>query len=209
MWLDNTRVYLIGEDGASPGTETIYLLDTSKDAPQKLTDLQRIATVTVPPCGDFDKSPDGTQLLLSHCSLNQKGHPTTPSTITIQPATGGPAHNITKSRDLAIFEIRVISSTTLLLLVQNDTDATLNGLWKMTIDGTHLTRLTSDNKGIGDDWFARTMAPRSNVSRDGTMYSFQQEQGPVGILVFGSLAGGMPQPVEEAGNQDVIGWTTM
>ncbi|HET8852705.1 MAG TPA: hypothetical protein VFN02_09265, partial [Ktedonobacteraceae bacterium] len=172
-------------------------------------DLQRIATVTVPPCGDFDKSLDGTQLLLSHCSLNQKGHPTTPSTITIQPATGDPAHVIYKSRDLAIFEMRVISSTTLLLLVQNDTITSLNGLWKMNIDGTNLTRLTSDNKLIGDDWFAHTMSPWSNVSRDGTLYSFQQEQGPVEVLVFGSLAGGILEPVEGVGNQDVIGWTTM
>ena len=209
MWLDNTKVYLTDEDGASPGTENIYLLDTSKDAPQKLTDLQRVATATVPPCGDFDKSLDGTQLLLSHCSLNQKGHPTTPSTITIQPTRGDPAHVIYKSRDLAIFEMRVISSTTLLLLVQNDTDTTLNGLWKMNIDGTNLTRLTSDNKLIGDDWFAHTMTPWSNVSRDGTLYSFQQEQGPVEVLVFGSLAGGILKPVEDAGNQDVIGWTTM
>jgi hypothetical protein len=209
MWLDNTKVYLTDEDGASPGTENIYLLDTGKDAPQKLTDLQRIATVTVPPCGDFEKSLDGTQLLLSHCSLNQKGHPTTPSTITIQPATGDPVHVIYKSRDLAIFEMRVISSTTLLLLVQNDTDTTLNGLWKMNIDGTNLTRLASDNKLIGDDWFAHVMTPWSNVSRDGSLYSFQQEQGPVEVLVFGSLAGGILQPVEDAGNQDVIGWTTM
>ena len=209
MWLDNTKVYLTDEDGASPGTENIYLLDTSKDAPQKLTDLQHVATATVPPCGDFDKSLDGTQLLLSHCSLNQKGHPTTPSTITIQPAMGDPAHVFYKSRDLAIFEMRVISSTTLLLLVQNDTDTTLNGLWKMNIDGTNLTRLTSDNKLIGDDWFAHTMTSWSNVSRDGTLYSFQQEQGPVEVLVFGSLAGGILKPVEDAGNQDVIGWTTM
>ncbi len=209
MWLDNTKVYLTDEDGPSPGTENIYLLDTSKDAPQKLTDLQRVATATVPPCGDFDKSLDGTQLLLSHCSLNQKGHPTAPSTITIQPARGDPAHVIYNSRDLAISEIRVISSTTLLLLVQNDTDTTLNGLWKMKIDGTNLTRLTSDNKLIGDDWFAHTMTPWSNVSRDGTLYSFQQEQGPVEVLVFGSLAGGILKPVEDAGNQDVIGWTRM
>ena len=148
-------------------------------------------------------------MLLSHCSLNQKGRPTTPSTITIQPATGDPVHVIYKSRDLAIFEMRVISSTTPLLLVQNDTDTTLNGLWKMNIDGTNLTRLTSDNKLIGDDWFAHTMTPWSNVSRDGTLYSFQQEQGPVEVLVFGSLAGGILKPVEDAGNQDVIGWTAM
>ncbi len=169
LWLDNTHVYF-QDFTATPQPTKIYLLDTSKAAPQQRTGLERIGTIQA--FGSFEKSMDGTQLLLSQCSLTQQGYPSGPSTITTRSAAGGLPHTIYKSRTFAITDIRMISPTTLLLIVANGSSkAKDNGLWKVHLDGTGLTRLTTDSQSVYNDGFATSRFPWTNVSRDGTFYS--------------------------------------
>ncbi len=100
---------------------------------------------------------------------------------------------------------KVSSPTTLLLLIQNvNTDSSHNGLWKVNIDGTGLTRLISNtvllsgtaNEEIGFiSSFTWAMdLPWANASRDGTYYSLEvyNRSGGPNRLLIGPMNGGAP-----------------
>ena len=110
---------------------------------------------------------------------------------------------------LAIVTVRVISSTMLLLLIRNLTgDRSHNGVWRMKLDGTGLTRLA--------DQFSRlnlmSQSLWSNVSRDGSLYALDSSNGTTQSLLIGSLAGTSSSAFATfsgAGNVNIVGWTTM
>lgn len=209
-WLDNTRVYLTdAQSSLQPGT--IYLLDTGLGPNQHLSDLKMILRGN---CLDFNGSHDSTALYVaqftcgatsSSGSIPQQG----PSSISVQPATGGPTRTIFTNPTLAVTRIRAISNMTLLLLIanysQNNTiDTSHNGLWKINIDGTGLARLTSDGSSFSTtDIF---------VSRHGSMYAlggFSFTPTYRNLLRYGSLNGGPSSTVVlDLTDALVIGWAT-
>lgn len=217
-WLDNTHLYLTNSSFDTSPANTIYLLDTSKGAGQHISDL---VTVLQGPFGDFDRSPDGTQLVIDHGGCGMASC-TPPSSVTVLSATGSPERTIYNSTQFDVVAVRAIGQRTLLLLIRNDQaggtiDRSHNGLWKINTDGTGLTRLTSDSAKQWSYLNSSSFAPWSNVSRDGGSYVLQtstiQVEPATMTLLFGSLNGGTPTAFASTSSDQttlaIAGWTTM
>jgi hypothetical protein len=210
-WLDNTRLYLYRQSVETPPLNLFLLdVDTAK--------VQPVLPSSV--CGDFDSSIDGTQLFTttSPCALPMTGGP---SKITIQPATGGETQTIYSAPTYEITALRVASRTSLLFVIKNvpgvgKVDFSQNGLWKVNIDGTGLTRLTSDTADQTTLFNPFTQFIWSTVSRDKAFYAGERRSGSPPLyeyaLEVGSLSGGTPTvfaPPTEETQLALVGWTTM
>lgn len=215
-WLDNSHVYLVGiVPNSDAPAQDIYLLDLTKGANQHSSDLQKVVTMSLA-CGSFDTDYDSTQLITDTCSSTGLGPgvATGPSAVAIQLATGGTPHTLLTDSAKAIVTIRAISKTTLLAMVENsDANKTQNGLWKMNIDGSGLTRLSVDT-GSTQALCPFTQYAWSNVSRDGNMYALQSYDPSTQTygMYYGQLSGGAP--TQFAGISDgtqlyLAGWTTL
>ncbi len=222
-WLDDTHLYLAG---LVVGTETpplnLYLLDINT------AKIQQILTSPAL-CGDFDRSIDGRNLFTSECQfvMPMAGGP---SSIRVQPATGGPAKTIYTTLSYAITSLRVASNTSLLFVIHNtgvsSIDTSHNGLWKVNTDGSGLTRLTREaaDEATG---FPLTRTPWSAVSRDGRSYAVQvytyaisstETISPLisSSLLIGSMSGGQPvafttltRNTRTIDTLDIVGFTMM
>jgi hypothetical protein len=216
-WFDNTKV-LLGDYGVTIGGKAYspLLLDISKGLPQQANNLHKFVNDYY--CGDFTRGTDGTSVLIVQCTEKIQGDVTGPSTLTLQPIAGGATRTILTDKTMGIIGIRPISSTALLLLVKNQNgDTSKNGLWKVNIDGTHLTRLFATTQNSTTEQLGDPGSIWSTVSHDGSMYSLQQDDAtnqPVKTtLLFGSLNGGAPTAfaslTEDQGTLNMIGWATM
>ncbi len=218
-WLDNTHVYMTGfvaNSDAPP--QNVYLLDTGKGAHQQVSNLQQVVKVSGF-CFSFDSSIDNKNLFLSQCnsSLSSPGGGIalqSPSSISTQPATGGGSQkSIFSNSTLAVTTLRVISSTTMLLIIGNTSGNTShNGLYKIHTDGSGLTPLTTNGSGQTSSLNPFTQYTWSNLSRDGSTYALKltSNQGANQALLIGSLSGGSPSTIASfngTGNVNVVGWT--
>jgi serine/threonine protein kinase len=212
-WLDNSHVYLVGvAPNSDAPPQNIYLLDIQKGANQHGSDLQRIATTSLN-CTNFDTSYDVKQLFISQCSQNGIGPTTGPSTISVQPATGGTAQNIYNSPTQAISTVRGVSPTMLFFMVKNDQGNTSqNGLWRINPDGTGATQLTQDPHNL-QSLCPFTQYAWSNLSRDGNLYALQSYDPSTQTygMYYGSINGGAPIQFANISNVGLFlaGWTTM
>lgn len=213
-WLDNTRLYMTPYVPSEPLPLDLSLLDITSAKVQQV--LNSPAT-----CGDFDSSIDSTQLFTSECVFRM---PVTegPSSIKVQPATGGSATTIYTTPTYGITTLRVASHNTLLFVIYNtgvgSVDTSHNGLWKLNTDGTGLTRLTTQPAGETTFFNFYTQYFWSTVSRDGTFYAVQvinytsSTDRPISILIA-PMSGGTPftlaKGTTNTGTVDIAGWTTM
>ncbi|MBE3560003.1 MAG: hypothetical protein IMW89_12360 [Ktedonobacteraceae bacterium] len=208
-WLDNTRLYLSGliRGSETPPLLHLYLFDSNSGALQQV-----LSSPTL--CGDFDSSIDGTRLFTSECQFAIPEH-TGPSSIRVQPATGGTSQTIYQTPAYAITTLRVASRTTLLFAIENtgvaNVDSSHNGLWKINTDGAGLTRLTTSK---ADEMLMFNLYSRytwSTVSRDGTTYAVQVRTitpaRQIFALLIGSMNGGTPTIV--SADAMLAGWTAM
>ena len=219
-WLDATRLYVLTQPLDQPA-DTLSILDTTKGSNQDSSNLEQVFHSQAGFCWDNDSSHDGTSLFTSQCT---GGDPRTgitqgPSTITVEPATGGSQHTIYKSSTLAITNMRLITNNTLFYRVGNTSgDTGKNGLWKINTDGTGNTFLTSisaggPNSSLSLNQFTRY--PWSNFSRDSSMYALErvtaQNGNVMDTLFFGSLNGGSPTTFASISGTvlTLVGWTTM
>ncbi|HXX78843.1 MAG TPA: hypothetical protein VEI53_10145 [Ktedonobacteraceae bacterium] len=230
-WLDNTRLYVSGPEVDAP-PQALYILDTTKGAHQNLNNLQKVfdATGVSQPinfCWNADSNYNGSSLFTSQCSTSPNpnrpgiGSQSGPSTISMQPATGGRSQKIFTTQTIAITAVRSINQNTLLLLANNNgsgtsVDTSQNGLWKVNTNGSGLTRLSTSGGGVsaGPTLLCQfTQYPWSNVSRDGGMFAVQQNSadGQTQSLLYGSMNGGTPTTFASiSGTQlSIVGWTTM
>jgi hypothetical protein len=215
-WLDDTHLYLTssmptGPNGAPP--QSLYVLDAAKGANQQVGDLIKVFDCSGF-CMSFDSSFDNAKLFISTRHVGVNGTQQGPSSIISEPALGGTQTTVYSSQTLAITTVRVISQTTMLLLIENSTgDTSHNGLWKMNLDGTELTRLTTDGAGQISYLNITSQYPWSNVSRDGTMYAMNGWVGTSLALLIGSLEGTSPSAFATVpnggGSLAIVGWTTM
>lgn len=219
-WLDTTRLYL-HNPGVDAPANRIFILDTGKGANQTPGDL--ISVFQVSPNGpyayvNFDSSYDGETLFVCQYA-NQRGSSggtAPPSAISTLPATGGVSHAIYTSSTLAISTIRVINRNSLFLLIENLAigATSQNGLWKLNVGGSGLTRLATLDKGTESLFNQTSQFPWSNFSRDSSFYAvwITTSQG-LDSLIVGSLHGGSPTTFEsaDAGTTQIsiVGWTTM
>ena len=231
-WLDNTRLYVNGPEVDAP-PQALYILDITKGVHQNPNNLQMAfdATSVARPtnfCWNADSNFNGTNLFTSQCTTTSNpngpgiGSQIGPSSINIQPATGGAQQKIFTSQTMAITAVRSINQNTLLLLINNNSfgtnvDTSQNGLWKVNTNGSGLIRLTTSGAGVsgGPTLMCQfTQYPWSNVSRDGNMFAIQQNSanGQTQSLLFGSLSGGTSNTFASiaGGTQlSIVGWTTM
>ena len=212
-WLDDTHLYIQSSRGPGGGAPLrgFYVLDTAKGADQQVSDLIQVFDFSGS-CLSFDSSVDKAKLFVSTCHTAANGIPG-PSTIIAEPALGGPQTTVYTTPTLAITTVRVISRTTMLLLIQNFSgDTSHNGLWKMNLDGTELTRLTADG-AFQSSWLnLMSQYPWSNISRDGSRYALKIGSAQTQSLLIGSLGGTSPSSfatVSGVENVDIVGWTTM
>ena len=215
VWLDDTHLYMTSYVTDSDGPpQSLYALDTAKGAQQQVSDLLKVFDYS----GwglSFASSVDHSTLFVSTCHAYFGDGPISfqqgPSTIIAEPALGGPRTTVYTNPTQAIATVRVISRTTLLLIGNSSGDTSHNGVWKMKLDGTGLTRLA--------DQFARlnlmSQSPWSNVSRDGRLYALDSGNGNnhTQSLLIGSLAGTSASTFatvsDTVGNVAIVGWTTM
>ena len=220
VWLDTTHLYMVA---CAPGqgpfgliNQYLYLLDITNASVQQFP-------ITSALCRDFDPSVDGTRLFTSTCQfVFGQGPPSYkgPSSILVQPATGGPAQTIYSSPSYAIRALRVASRSTFLIVINNtgggSIDTSRNGMWKMNTDGTGLTRLTSTVADENTLFNASTQSPWSNVSRDGEIYAVKvikniSQSSSTSSLLVGPMNGGASVTVatltDTAGSVEIVGWT--
>ncbi len=219
-WLDNTHIYLASfVNGSREPQGSLYALDTAKGAHQQVSDLSKVFDYSGY-CLSFDSSVDNAKLFVSTCHATQgiAMSPTLqgPSTILAEPALGGPQTTVYTNATLAITMVCVISRTTMLLLIQNlSGDTSHNGLWKMNLDGTGLTRLTTAGTGQMSSLNGTSQFPWSNISRDGSMYALKisSNNDTTASLLMGSLGGTSPSTFvtvsRTVGFVIIVGWTTM
>jgi hypothetical protein len=200
-WLDNTRFYLkrIDRRDTLPERPGLFLLDTLTGNVSHILD-------TTTYCGDYDSSIDGKYLFLSICTFQSptlKG----PSSIRVLPAEGGKANTIYRSTTYSIVSLRVVSRHTLLFIIHNTgtshVDHSHDGLWKINIDGTGLTRLASNGISEFSGFNSYTQYVWSTISRDGKTYVMKSEH----AFLIGSVDGGEPFAV--SGDVNLVGWTTL
>ncbi|MBE3560535.1 MAG: serine/threonine protein kinase, partial [Ktedonobacteraceae bacterium] len=136
-----------------------------------------------------------------------------PSTLSVQPAAGGTPKNIYTNPLRAVTTVRVVTPTTLLLLIENRTgDMKENGLWRIESDGSHLQKLAAD-PGNSFSLSPFTQYDWSNVSRDNSMYVLRSHDPATGMssLSSGSMSrGGLNSFAEvKTGDLFFVGWTAL
>jgi len=232
-WLDNTRVYLVGvPNPATPlPVRSLYLLDTKLGPNQPISNLHQVISPTQPQyCWSYDNAYTTTKLVTSQCTVTfpagstKSGIQQGPSMINTQPTTGGSSQNLYNIQNLAVAEVRLLGSISLLLTVENhnygsaiSVNSSQNGLWKMNTDGTGLTRLTTVSENQESNLNRFSQYPWSNISTNGTLYAVQVtdlvSKTPKTTLFFGPVSGGNPTSFAfantYAGTVEVAGWTTM
>jgi eukaryotic-like serine/threonine-protein kinase len=210
-WSTPNQVYMQGyalnaSDSVPP--HDVYVLNTSKRS------VRHVASIAG---YDWDLSltPDGKYLLLGQgAALPPQGQPQPPSLISEQAAYGGRLQVIYASHVYAVTQIQAISAKTLLFVLGGRfASGARNGLWKINMDGSGLTQLTSAGKLLSDQhtlW--------SDISRDGRMYavasynSTANDDTGQSIVLYGSLNGGNTTVVDmtDVGNNpEIVGWTTL
>jgi hypothetical protein len=219
-WLNATRLYVLTQPLDQPA-DTLSILDITTGSDQDSSNLQQVFHSQAGFCWDNDSSYDGSSLFTSQCTGGDPRGGVTqgPSTITVEPATGGSPRTIYSSSTLAITNIRSITNNTLFYRVGNTTgDTSKNGLWKINTDGMGNTFLTSvsaggPNSSLGLNQFTRY--PWSNFSRDNRIYALErvtaQNGNVTNTLFFGSLNGGSPTTFASISGTTLalVGWTTM
>lgn len=224
-WLNSSQVVVVSAD-SNISPQNIYVL-TLPGSPDRSAQISQVMQKITPGCTDFDtnfdqNSLDSTKLFVSQCT-NQNpvdadlSQPENPSLITIVPKTGGLGQPAFNSRTLAITAIRSISRNRLLALVENATDTSQNGLWKITIDARGVatgnpTRLSQDaNHTQSLCQFSQSYW--ANESLNGEMYALQAHNtlNDTYSLLYSSLDGGSPvQVVQTTGIQiSLVGWIQM
>lgn len=231
IWETDFNLYLLrSSNSGNPGTQS-SLVEFSFDSGASLpaSDSAFLATPQVPsfgPCSDLDFSTDLRTIFTSQCKgsadffcsgcLPTEG-PSTIDAINFDTTSPKPVPIFTSST-MAIIQLRAITSSTLLFMVENtDQYSAENGLWKMNTDGTGLQRLFLTTQlllfggGPGYPW--------DTVSRDGSMYALKttsaQAEGEDKLFI-GSLNGGRPMtiaqdgvgPVGQIAMLYIAGWTT-
>lgn len=216
-WLDNTHLYLTPYSAiGGPSPLEVSLLDISTGKVQQVLASPALY-------GDFDSSIDGTQVYSQVYSIEYViGEPVMkgPSSIRVQPATGGPARVIYSTPTDVIRALRVVSRTSLLFVIHNtgvNVDSSHNGLWKINTDGTGLSRLTTETAEEETTFNHYTQYIWSTVSPDGKSYAVQiskytsSSPGTISLLI-GSMNGGSPIAIATQPYTDqvpLVGWTSM
>ncbi len=228
-WIDNARLYMREFISALDNpTRGLYLLDTAKGMQQTARNLLLVANSPTSSYNGIAVSPNGKNLFLSKCSCAFQGG-SGPSSITVQPTSGGTPQTMYTNPTAAILGIYMLSDKRLLLLVESYTessnvsvDKSQNGLWTINTDGTGLKRISTQKETEYIFLNDSMQYPWANISRDGSNYvalvrTCAGSGSCTNTLVIGSMSGNTSTAtvtIETAPNVldepwKVLGWTTM
>src|SRR5258708_9420933 len=121
-WLDATHLYLITQPLDQPA-DTLSILDITRGSDQDSNALQQVFMVSPSQsafCWDSDSSYNGSSLVISAC---KSSHPRAgnnvqgPSSLVVEPATGGLQPSILNIPKMAITHVRTITKNKFLLVV--------------------------------------------------------------------------------------------
>ena len=217
-WLDLTHVFVTFQLPDAP-PQSVLILDITKGPNQNYQNLPVAfdASGSTPFCWDFDSSFDGKTLYTSQCnaipSSSGPGQYTYqgPSVIAGRSPTNPLAYSyLYVSQSLAFSSVRAVTSSTLLFtVINNNSNTSQNGLWRVGTDGSHPAHLTPSGQLNSFSQF-----PWSNVSRDSSKYALliiSCSSNNTYTLEYGSLSGGTPTVFASITNVQlaVVGWTTM
>ncbi len=216
-WLDETHVLLTANalDTDAP-PQNIYVLDIDQGSQQAFAQITHVWDSSISPnCWDFDSSYDGSMLYIADCATGNPGQ----STIIKQFANGNSPNPILQSSTLCITTVRVIDaqSAHLLLLAEDYApgvagDPQHDGVYLLTTSNNSLLRLTSTAAGTYSSLNGTSQYFWSNVSRDGSMYTFlnTRQASNEYTLAYGQLSGGTPTVFADKTNAALalVGWTT-
>jgi hypothetical protein len=227
-WLDDTRLYLDGPTVDSPSM-AFYLLDLGRGLHQSQNDLLTVFQASdTNPCWDAASSYDRTQVFVSTCTYANTGNTPGPGWDTLEgpgslgvtSATGGSLQSIYTNPTLGLASVRAVTSTTLLVLVNNyaangSADTSQNGLWALGTNGSNFTRLVTQEANQRDMLNTFAQDPWANGSPDGQFYALTVYGNATSStsLVFGRLSGGVPRSLATASNGGsfpslaLVGWT--
>ncbi|HLZ56112.1 MAG TPA: hypothetical protein VKR06_04125, partial [Ktedonosporobacter sp.] len=196
-WLDATRLYVERLNGIPE----LSLLDISKGQNQQPGNFIHIASINTP-CGAFEPAANATQLYTTSCTqvtLNncQGGNGLQgPSTISVQPATGGKATTVYNSPSHAIFTLHVVNQQTILFYIDNSAgDLSQNGLWKINTNGSGLTRLTTEPGLRCFDPYPQYGPQIASNSQSYAQLTSDFTSGPSQAIQVGSISGGTPTTI--------------
>ncbi len=201
-WRDNTSLYAtytaIGLAHARDRQKVYLIPDVTQNSTLQQISLPQIADGSGDMAYDFDFSPDNTQVLASDCQSHAGVGPdsyTSPCTIEITPSTGGTPHVIHTSQHIIAYA-RFITNATIWFDVDDSPDTGSNGLWKMNVDGSGLTRLST----VGASFENLSYSSSMHRSPDNTMFAIQGNS-----ISIGSMNGGNTTTV--ASSAELVGWT--
>ena len=212
-WATNSSVYLLGGEIASPSPppQLVLLRDITKDVSQQGNNVQ---PVLVSPeknnCQDVDVTTDNRHIM---CSVYTQFGPVGPSSIMLQPATGGAFHTIYSNPTGGTLNARALANSSIIIFTlyrANEPPA----LFKVNSDGSGLSQLMAGATTQTLLNLAASYLPWSNASRDSTLYALQLYDLTASkeTLVYGHMSGGAPVAFASstAGNGlNIVGWTEL
>jgi hypothetical protein len=201
MWLNSTQLYLWRLPIAQ---SALFLFNTQNGPNQTESTLTNVTGFLT----RFDVSLDRTKLFTGVCQVCGQGIFIGPSTISVQPATSN-TQKIIYTTTGAIQDLLAAPNNTLLFSIHSfslspdrPADTSKDGIWKMHVDGSGLTRLSNQGGFAIDN--------HQDISNDGKWYLLSSGSS----LLFASLDGGAPVQFASVTNTSSIslvaaGWITM
>ena len=228
-WLDNSRLYLRGPTVDGPSM-ALYLLDASRGPNQSQSDLLIVFDASnTNLCWDSASSADRTQVFISQCTYANTGNnpgpgwdtQEGPGSLGVESASGGTLQSLYTNPTLGLADVRAVTATTLLVLVNNysangSADTSQNGIWALSTSGSGFTRLVTQEANQQDKLNQFSQDPWANGSRDGQFYAvdvYNPATASDSMILFGKLSGGTPKSVATAPNGGpisslaLVGWT--
>jgi hypothetical protein len=212
-WATNSSVYLLGKLIAtpSPPPQLVLLRDITKDVSQQGSNVQPImVTPEANNCQDIDVTADNQHIM---CSVYTQFGPAGPSSILLQPATGGAFHTTYRNLEGGSLNARALSNPSIIIFTlyrANQPPA----LFKINSDGSGLSQLMAGSTTQTLLNLAASYLPWSNASRDSTLYALQLYDLSTSkeTLVYGHMSGGAPVEFASSTNGnglDIVGWTVL
>lgn len=210
-WATNSSVYLLGGVVAtpSPSPQLLLLRDITKDVSQQGSNVQPVmATPEANNCQDVDVTSDNRHII---CSVYTQFGPVGPSSVLLQPTTGGAFHAIYRNPAGGSLNARALSNPSVVIFTLYRASQP-PALFKVNSDGSGLSQLMAGSTTQTLLNLAASYLPWSNASRDSTLYALQLYDLTMSkeTLVYGHMSGGVPVAFASstAGNGlNIVGWT--
>ncbi len=210
-WLDNRRIYIMTGNPHEDLDIDLRLLDLARGTHQSESDLSEVT-----PRDSYYWSASlnhiHTKLYTSTC-LGGPASIIGPSTINVQPVTGGSQTQIFSTPE-AITRVQALNDNTILLNIfyyKNGSFGGHNGLWRLDLPSKRLTQLVSLPANVFNDLRTIGMEHWTMFSPDSNRYVMTTSTNgtpAVNRIIVGNVRGGSTTIVESTSNRvTVSGWT--